>query len=244
MTKQPDISVVIPIHHEGRLVNHTLASVFRAAGYAKTKGISTEILVIMDRPDEKTVRFMERERNIQRHEVSLGDPGLTRNHGVEKAVGRYVTFLDGDDLFTEKWLWHIVTFLEGRQEEVVAHPEYMVVFGTENILFRQISSTDAQFRVGHLMENNYWTVICAARREVFQKFPYRATISTAGFGHEDWHFNCETLGAGIDHFVVPNSAAFVRRKGSGSTLALANTTHRIIRPSRLFSPEIFSRFSN
>ncbi len=241
ITKQPDISVVIPIHHEGRMVNHTLASVFRAAAYAGSKGILVEILAIMDQPDEKTLRFMKRTEKIQRYEVSFGDPGLSRNYGVEKSGGRYIAFVDGDDLFAEKWLWNVVAFLESRRQDMVVHPEYIVVFGTQQILCRQISSTSSYFELGRLMENNYWPVISAARKDVFQRFPYQATISTSGYGHEDWHFNCETLGSGIEHMVIPNSAAFIRKKASGSTFASENCSHRVIRATRLFSPGVFSR---
>lgn len=61
MTKSPDISVVIPAHHEGRLANHTLASVFRSAEYAASKGLLTEILVVMDGRTRKPVLFSRKE---------------------------------------------------------------------------------------------------------------------------------------------------------------------------------------
>lgn len=57
MTSSPDVTVVIPAHHEGRLANHTMTSVWRSVEYAASKGVSAEVLVVMDRPNLETARF-------------------------------------------------------------------------------------------------------------------------------------------------------------------------------------------
>ena len=48
--------------------------------------------------------------------------------------------------FCQNWLHAAFGYLQGRDGEVVAHPEYQVVFGAENFVFRQISCTDTDFR--------------------------------------------------------------------------------------------------
>ncbi len=236
-----DVSVVIPAHKEGRMARHTLQSAIRAIAFAEKTGISSEILVVMDSADENTVSFLDREKAVVSHVemVEYRDLGLTRNHGVRKAHGKYVAFLDADNLFCESWLSHAWHYLESRNEDVIAHPEYVVTFEAASCIWCQISSDAASFRGADFIENNFWDATCMAKRSLLLSHPYEPTTSTRGFGYEDWHFNCETLAAGIPHHVIPDTALFLRKKHSGSLLAFTNETRRVIRSSRLFSPEIF-----
>jgi hypothetical protein len=244
MTEAPDVSVVIPAHYEGRLANHTLASIFRANEYCRTRGMDLEVLVILDRPDAKTRDYFARTpfQPDRLEEVDFGDLGLTRNYGVSVANAGVIAFVDADNLVGETWFYNGFHFLKSRIGEIIVHPEYVVVFEAENSIWRQISSNDPAFRAGDFIENNFWDATCMAKVEVLRRFPYQSTMATRGFGYEDWHFNCETLAAGIDHLVVPNTALFLRKKRTGSLLAETNLHRRVIRPSRLFDLNVFQDF--
>ena len=236
-----DISVVIPAHGEGRLAHHTMNSAFRAAEYAERHGIRTEIIVILDKPDSKTADYFStyQKSEIRLERVDFGDLGFTRNYGVSRAAGRYIAFLDADNLFGQNWLYDAYAYIGTKDKDIIIHPEYIVTFEAENMIWRQIDCDHPEFRMGNLIENNYWDATCLARKEILLKFPYEATTSTRGFGYEDWHFNCETLAAGIGHYVVPETVLFLRKKKSGSLLAFTNQTHRVIHPSKLFDPSLF-----
>lgn len=239
----PDITVVIPAHHEGRMANHTLSSVIRAARHAEANSLGTEILVLMDRPDEKTRLFFESERAraIPREEVDFGDLGLTRNFGVQRARAPFVAFVDADNLIGENWLSEAYAHLARRPEDVVVHPEYVVTFEGAECIWRQISSDSSEFRPGDFIENNFWDATCVARTQLLSRFPYQTTMAARGFGYEDWHFNCETLAAGIAHHVIPGTVLFLRKKRTGSLLAQTIAHQRVVRPSTLFTPTLFRR---
>ncbi len=238
-----DISVVVTAHHEGRLAHNTMRSIFRAAQYALERGSTVEIIVVLDRPDRKTIDYFSSygESAISLAKADFGDPGLSRNFGITLASGRYVAVVDADNLIAINWLHDASRYIAGKEKQIVAHPEYQVLFENVNLVFRQISSTDPQFSVANNFEYNYWDTVCVAQKDIFLRHPYEETTGGPGFGFEDWHWNCQTLADGIEHHVIPNTVHFMRMKKSGSNFAFHVGTSRIVRPSRLFEPEILSR---
>ena len=237
-----DVSMVVTAHHEGRLAHHTMRSLFRAMEFAGDRGLSIEVVIVMDRPDRATENYFSRYKNLEIiiKLVDFGDLGLSRNFGISLASGKYIAILDADNLIAGNWLYDSFIYLEKNSKDIVAHPEYQMVFEAKNFVFRQISSTDERFRMENIIEYNYWDAVSVTKREIFLKYPYEGTTQGRGFGFEDWHWNCQTLSGGVEHHIVPNTVHFMRMKKSGSLLAYTRETNRLIRPSRLFDPHTFS----
>jgi glycosyl transferase family 2 len=217
-------------------------SLFRSVAYAREHDIEIEVVIVMDRSDAKTCRYYSRysEAEIKFDRVDFGDLGLTRNHGVSLSSGKYIAFLDEDNLFGKKWLHHAFQYLEGVDRSIIVHPEFHVVFGAKRLIWHQISSTAKNFSFENLLEANWWDSVCMAKKDIFVKYPYETTTQGVGFGFEDWHFNCQTLADGIEHHVVPCTVHFLRIKDSGSLLEYTLKTNRLIRPTKLFEPDRFS----
>ena len=236
-----DVSVVITAHHEGRLAHHTMRSVSRSRQYAQERGLVTEVIIVLDRPDQATMNYFSAYAgsDMLKLKADFGDPGLSRNFGVANSSGRYIAILDADNLIAKTWLHDAFCYLDESEKEVVAHPEYQMLFENENLVFRQISSTDPAFSISNIIEYNYWDTVCVAKRSIFLRHPYEETTGGPGFGFEDWHWNCQTLAEGIEHHVVPNTIHFMRMKKNGSNFRYHVGTSRIVRQSRLFDPAIF-----
>src|SRR3989338_9753495 len=152
------ISVIVTAHHEGRLAHRTMRSLLRAAEHAKEKGLPTEIIVVMDRPDKNTIDYFSAYNlsEIRVVSVDFGDLGLSRNYGGKISSGKYIYFLDADNLFGKDWLWKAFQYLEASDKNIIVHPEYHIVFETRNLIWHQISSIDPHFRPTDLLEYNYW----------------------------------------------------------------------------------------
>src|SRR5262245_28982352 len=90
----PFFSVVIPTFNRAPLLRETLASVFAQ------ETDDFEILVADDGSTDDTLRWLA--SNCPRARVlnqSNMGPGAARNLGIRNASGRYVAFLDSDDLW-------------------------------------------------------------------------------------------------------------------------------------------------
>src|SRR5688572_11855939 len=92
----PTVSVVVPTHNRVRLLPLTLHTVLRQ------QEVALEVIVIDDGSTEdidRTVRELDDPRVHQlRHGTSQG-VSVARNHGVARAQGHWIAFLDDDDLW-------------------------------------------------------------------------------------------------------------------------------------------------
>lgn len=235
----PDISMIVTLHREGVLLGVTINSCLAAARRAASEGMSLELVLIMDRSDDTTQTMFDQARlealfdmPCQVHRTDFGDPGLARNHGVAQSSGRYVTFLDGDDLWGSNWLVASHAFHQKEPQPVIAHSSINLVFGGNSIVWLHPSSRDPKVSLLSQPVSNYWDAMAFAERQIYQDFPFVANDLKVGFGHEDWHWNCITLAAGIHHVPVPKTIHFKRARAS-SQMALCDVNDAVVRRNPL-----------
>lgn len=238
-----DVAVVVNLHTEGTLAHPTLRSLARTVRHAQSRGRSVEVVVVLDRGDART-RDLAREAltgsgtlgGVDRGvllEVDNGDLGSSRNDGVAATTAPVVGTLDGDNLVSENWIHEAATTVEQASTTVVVHPSYVVIFEGRQKLWPVQASTDETFRPELLYAVNYWDAFCMARREVFETHPYVNTHEGTGLGPEDWHWNCTTLGAGIDHVRAADTVLFYRAKRRGSLAERHIGSRSLLPPTEL-----------
>ncbi len=222
-----EISAVLTAHGEGTVAGPSLLSFEEAAAVATASGISVETIIVLDRPTNATkAQFANADE--RGHRIILtetGDPGGARNAGVEASRGRFVTFLDGDDLWSFNWLLAAYRFSNGNADAAL-HSEINVFFGLIKNVFFHVDSEGSYFDSGALCVMNYWDALVYAPRRTLITHPYIKNDLKRGFGHEDWLWNCMTLEAGIPHRPVPGTVHFKRRR-SRSQLAVCATSDAI-----------------
>ncbi|PID62024.1 MAG: glycosyltransferase [Gammaproteobacteria bacterium] len=238
--RDPVISCVVNAHHEGQILYPTLRSVERARRCAAEFGLATELIIVLDKPDEPTRevagRFADRGTRIE--EVTHGDLAESRNHAVQIARGRFTTFLDGDDLWCRTWLvdCHLAAQCMD-SDRFVLHPEYNVMFGNENAhVFNHVDMESRDFELENIYFMNYWTALSFAPTQVYRDYPYTRNRIGEGFGFEDWTWNVETIRNGFVHKVAMGTAHYVRiAKNSESLLKQTNTLRAVPRIHNIYS---------
>ena len=91
----PEVSIVVPAHNAGRTLAQTLASVI-----AQTV-VDYEVIVVDDGSTDDTAQVAGQAQDSRVTVVSTANGGVARarNHGIARATGSFVAFLDADDLW-------------------------------------------------------------------------------------------------------------------------------------------------
>lgn len=120
--KIPLVSVIIPMFNSAKFIPQTLESL----AYQTMRDF--EVVVVDDCSTDNSVEVVENFANrvwggLNLHVIKLpkntGTPGLPRNVGIQFACGKYIAFLDSDDLYTKTALEELTTLAEEYQAEVV-----------------------------------------------------------------------------------------------------------------------------
>lgn len=241
--KTPLVSAIITFHREGVLGHPTLHSIERCRQYAEAHGISVEFVITLDNADDETRRVVGSHPAIRSgdsiHEVSFRDLSSCRNFAISQSRGRYIGTFDGDDLFSRNWIARSVELIRNEGAHCICHPEMVLAFGGWNAYWWQVDQLGEYYRRGALLTMNYWNACAFAAREVFERCPYEVSrVGEAGFGFEDWHWNCETIAVGYVHRPAPKTIRFERRKEGGSLNVAHQLAGAVIRPSRFFDRDV------
>ena len=233
MKTKLDIAVIANLHREGILAYASWRSLQSAKRYAEQRGLNVEVIVVLDTPNAETRRFVnELIPQPQIIEIADDDLGRARNAGVRAAVAEWVSFIDGDDLWCENWLF--AAHEAGRYDKpnVILHPFVNIFFGEIKYLFRHVDPTDVDFDLLSLALRNYWTSASCARKDLYLTWPYPSTNLEQKIGFEDWSWNLETIAQNCVHKIVPGTVHAIRTKPH--SLATRHTESGALPVSDLF----------
>ncbi|RKD35495.1 MULTISPECIES: glycosyltransferase family A protein [unclassified Rhizobium] len=196
------------------LAKSSIASLVRSIAHAEQSGFAVEVLVILDRSETVTRQVISDHSSYQFRivETDFGDPARARNYAISQAKGKYVAFLDADDLWGVNWLTQATLAAQSRHDAVIWHPEVCVYFGSAHHIFVHLDMEEPDFCPSGLMIENYWTALSFGAREVYLQNSYPETDLKAGFGYEDWAWNMLTISRGVKHKIVSGTGHAIRRR--------------------------------
>lgn len=112
----PIVSVIVPAYNAELYIEEALKSIFEQTFH------SYEIIVVDDGSKDRTSEIVHRfaDRLLYIRQENSG-PSKARNTGIQSARGKYIAFLDADDLWTKNKLELQIGFLE-------THPDIGMTF--------------------------------------------------------------------------------------------------------------------
>ena len=135
MEKIPLVSVIIPMYNSARFIPQTLESLL----YQTLKDF--EVIVVDDCSSDNSVEVVEslmpkfisgggyQKLHIVKLPKNSGTSGTVRNYGIQFARGKYIAFLDSDDLYTKTTLEELTTLAEKSQAEIVHMEDFFILWG-------------------------------------------------------------------------------------------------------------------
>jgi glycosyltransferase involved in cell wall biosynthesis len=126
--KEPLVSVVIPAYNAALHLTEAVESLF-AQTYK-----NLQILIVNDGSKDDTGKIADalaqRDKRVQVIHKANGGVSAARNDALKAVRGKYVCFLDADDVYLPEKVEKQVTFLETHPDIVLVHCDYFI--GNEN----------------------------------------------------------------------------------------------------------------
>ncbi|MGP5305752.1 glycosyltransferase family 2 protein [Brachybacterium alimentarium] len=140
----PLVSVIIPVYNVETYLRATLDSTLEQG----LTSAQMEVIAVNDGSTDRSGEILDEYRDSHAsirviHQKPSGGPGGPRNTGIEAARGKYLFFLDSDDLLTENALRDMIEVAEAEGSEVLlAKPEGLNGRRVATVMFKK-SKMDA-----------------------------------------------------------------------------------------------------
>jgi glycosyltransferase involved in cell wall biosynthesis len=239
----PRVSVIVPCFNYAQTLGETLQSVL-----AQTLP-EWECIVVDDGSTDDTrgavAAFAARDARIRYLRQENRGPAAARNRGIEAAAGRYLQFLDADDLLAPDKLAVQASSLD-------AHPGVDIVIGPATFFRTSDPDTELYSLHGHLSRPMAPRISGTAEAlQLLEHFNIMVTpaplvrrsvvVRHGGFneamhGSEDWDLwlRCALAGAGFAYLDHPHALARIRTHGASASRSTARMTRGLIDGTRTF----------
>ena len=129
------VSVIIPYYQKRKFISKTINSAL------KQSYKNLEIIIVYDDENCVDLNFIEeiKERDsrisIIKNNKNMG-AGISRNIGISKSTGKYIAFLDADDLWMKDKIKYQIRFMKLR-EIIFSHTSYSIVDSQNMIISKR-----------------------------------------------------------------------------------------------------------
>ncbi|KVU29939.1 hypothetical protein WK66_07020 [Burkholderia ubonensis] len=237
-----DISVILNAHNEGNIINRTLRSLAEAADFARARGITVEMVVVLDNPNDATRSVIASADfssfdAIQTIEVSNRSLGLSRNSGCAIARGDYFATADADDLVSFNFFVEALATAKQYGNDSLLFPQYLVAFGS---LYFITEYGEADLMPFLLADIHPYVSRVFFHRSTFDRLKYIHCDTARGHAFEDWHFNSCAIAMGMKAHYIPDTVLYYRQRQQSIMAAARMQSIELETPdSELFDPSVY-----
>jgi len=113
----PIISVILPVYNGEKTILETIESVL------KQTFSDFELIIVNDGSQDKTLEIVDtiKDPRIKVFSYPNNGPNSSRNRGISKAKGEYISFIDADDLWTADKLEAQLKALQANSQAAIAY---------------------------------------------------------------------------------------------------------------------------
>lgn len=216
------ISVIIPVYNAEKYIERTIESVLN-----QTR-MPYEVILINDGSTDKSVdiinKFVDKNPIVKIFHQENAGPSIARNHGVKKASGEWICFVDADDMIHPQRLQIAYAYRDGCDAVVCGytrfHKEKELDFS--EIKMALTTADTLSLSNQNVLENGYGLPRMLMRKNAFEK---TGGLDEELIHNEDHEFHFRMLTKGFNFRKVNLPLYFYREH---------NTPHRIgIQKSRV-----------
>lgn len=239
-----DISVILNAHNEGGIIIRTLRSLAEAADFARARGITLEIVVVLDNPNEATRSAIASADfssfdGVQTIEVSNRSLGLSRNSGCTIARGEYFATADADDLVSFNFFVEALAAAKQYGNDALLFPQYLVAFGSMYFITEYGEADLMPFLLADL---HPYVSRVFFHRSTFDRLKYVHCDTQRGHAFEDWHFNSCAIALGMKAHYIPDTVLYYRQRQQSIMAAARTQSVELETPDTdLFDPAVYLR---
>jgi teichuronic acid biosynthesis glycosyltransferase TuaG len=217
----PLVSVVMPAHNAA-------ASLERAIGSVMAQSFSDfELLVVDDASTDATAEVLDRLADSDARVVALVNPERggaagARNIAIQRAVGRYLAFLDADDCWAPEKLTRQIEAMQREGALASCTAYHLTKRGVSKLVVPPANITLRDFERGNPVGNLTGVYDCSALGKVMQR----------AIGHEDYAMWIEVCRRSGGILGMPSPLATYHTGGlslSGNKWRAAKWTWKILR---------------
>lgn len=150
--RSPLVSVIMNSHNGEKFLRRSLNSLFRQS-YNNWELVffdnksSDNSLKILNNYNSKKVRYFYSKKKLKLYDA--------RNKAINKAKGKFITFLDTDDSWSKKKLEIQINFFNNNPRHDILYSNYFVKNLNKNLIYKKYSKTLPSGRISQLIIKEY-----------------------------------------------------------------------------------------
>lgn len=134
---EKDLSIIVPAYNAEKTIQQCVDSVINQ----DTK-VDYELIIINDGSKDNTeeiVKNINSDKIILINQENKGFSGA-RNTGIDASTGKYIMFLDSDDMLVGDCIEHMMKRIKGEDADIVQGSYYSFVDGSDNLNYSKYSN--------------------------------------------------------------------------------------------------------